>query len=58
MRTEIVIPFAFDTEPLEQAIQSHGEEEVMRELREADAEDPVKYDYALFGVGINGDWKE
>lgn len=33
-------------------------EEVMRELREADAEDPVKYDYALFGVGINGDWKE
>ena len=33
-------------------------EEVMRELREADAEDPVKYDYSLFGVGINGDWKE
>lgn len=28
-------------------------EEVMAELRKADAEDPVKYDYALFGVGIN-----
>ena len=28
-------------------------EEVMTHLRAADAEDPVKYDYALFGVGIN-----
>lgn len=28
-------------------------EEVMIELRKADPNDPVKYDYALFGVGIN-----
>lgn len=28
-------------------------EEVMTHLREADPADPVKYDYALFGVGIN-----
>lgn len=28
-------------------------EEVMTHLRKADASDPVKYDYALFGVGIN-----
>lgn len=30
-------------------------EEVMVHLREADPEDPVKYDYALFGVGVNHD---
>lgn len=30
-------------------------EEVMYHLREADPNDPVKYDYALFGVGINND---
>jgi uncharacterized protein (TIGR02757 family) len=29
-------------------------EAVMIHLREADPRDPVKYDYALFGVGING----
>lgn len=29
-------------------------EEVMVPLRQADPLDPVKYDYALFGVGING----
>lgn len=28
-------------------------EEVTSELRKADPEDPVKYDYALFGAGIN-----
>lgn len=28
-------------------------EEVMTQLRKADPNDPVKYDYALFGVGIN-----
>jgi hypothetical protein len=32
-------------------------EEVMTHLREADPLDPVKYDYALFGVGINGAMK-
>lgn len=29
-------------------------EEVMANLRQFDADDPVKYDYALFGLGING----
>lgn len=32
MRTEIVIPFAFDTAPLEQLLQEQGEEEVMKIL--------------------------
>ena len=32
-------------------------EEVMTHLREADPNDPVKYDYALFGVGINNGLK-
>ena len=30
MRTEIVIPFAFDTAPLEKLLQEQGEAEVMR----------------------------
>lgn len=32
MRTEIVIPFAFDTTPLETLLQEQGEEEVMKIL--------------------------
>lgn len=32
MRTEIVIPFAFDTAPLEQMLQEQGEEEVIKIL--------------------------
>ena len=32
MRTEIVIPFAFDTAPLEKLLQEQGEEEVMKIL--------------------------
>lgn len=30
MRTEIVIPFAFDTAPIEKVIQNQGEQEVKR----------------------------
>ena len=30
MRTEIVIPFAFDTAPIEELLQNQGEAEVMR----------------------------
>lgn len=30
MRTEIVIPFAFDTAPIEKLLQEQGEQEVMR----------------------------
>lgn len=29
-------------------------EELMQKLRTFDANDPVKYDYALFGLGVNG----
>lgn len=34
MRTEIVIPFAFDTAPIEKLLQEQGEAEVMRILSE------------------------
>jgi hypothetical protein len=34
MRTEIVIPFAFDTAPIEKLLQEQGETEVMRILAE------------------------
>lgn len=34
MRTEIVIPFAFDTAPIEKLLQEQGEKEVMRILAE------------------------
>jgi len=27
----------------------------MKTLREFDAGDPVKYDFALFGMGVNGE---
>jgi uncharacterized protein (TIGR02757 family) len=31
-------------------------EELTQNLRCFDANDPVRYDYALFGMGVNGDW--
>ena len=34
MRTEIVIPFAFDTAPIEKLLEEQGEAEVMRILSE------------------------
>lgn len=34
MRTEIVIPFAFDTDPIEQRLQDVGVEEVNRRIDE------------------------
>lgn len=34
MRTEIVVPFAFDTTPIEERLREHGEEEVERLLRQ------------------------
>lgn len=34
MRTEITIPFAFDTTPIETMMQDHGVEEAMKILRE------------------------
>jgi uncharacterized protein (TIGR02757 family) len=32
-------------------------EELTTQLRQFDPEDPVKYDFALFGVGVNGELK-
>ena len=34
MRTEIVIPFAFDTAPVEKMMQEHGKDEVMKILHD------------------------
>lgn len=50
MRTEIVIPFAFDTTPIEARLREHGEEEVDKLLREIVIERlietlPKKQDY-------------
>ena len=28
-------------------------DELIRKLRKFDAEDPAKYDFALFGIGVN-----
>ncbi|MEN9638753.1 MAG: hypothetical protein RLZZ262_621 [Bacteroidota bacterium] len=33
-------------------------EELDAELRKLDPNDPVKYDFALFGLGVSGDWKK
>ncbi|MFZ9955692.1 MAG: DUF2400 family protein, partial [Flavobacteriales bacterium] len=30
-------------------------EELMKVLRSFDKNDPVKYDFALFGLGVNGE---
>ncbi len=42
MRTEITIPFAFDTAPIEETLQKHGEEEAVRKRREMVEENVVK----------------
>lgn len=62
MRTEIVIPFAFDTAPIEKLLEERGEAEVMRILSEkvdsaVIANLPMKND----GYGYNAkkvpDWR-
>jgi hypothetical protein len=62
MRTEIVIPFAFDTAPIEKLLEEQGEAEVMRILSEkvdsaVIANLPMKND----GYGYNAkkvpDWR-
>lgn len=63
MRTEITIPFAFDTTPIETMMQDHGVEEAMRILRElveknAIEKIPKKRDYYSYMHNINEpDWK-
>ena len=59
MRTEIMVPFAFDTAPAEEMLQKHGEEEAMRILREMVEENvisqvPKKRNY--YGMTGKLDW--
>jgi hypothetical protein len=62
MRTEIVIPFAFDTAPLEKLLQEQGEEEVMKILTKLVEENVVsqipkkRISYSSRGTGP--DWNE
>ena len=60
MRTEIVIPFAFDTAPVERLLQEHGKDEVMKILREMGERNlvecvPEQEDYYGNGTG-NPNW--
>lgn len=60
MRTEIVIPFAFDTAPMETFIQEQGLDEVKRVIREM-TEDGVRETlpkkYIGYSPTSNVDWK-
>lgn len=62
MRTEIVIPFAFDTAPIEKLLQEQGEKEVMRILAEkVDAAVIANLPTKTDGYGYNAkrvtDWR-
>ena len=67
MRTEITIPFAFDTAPIEQMLQKDGEREAMRILENIVSEGlwkamPEKSDRYSYGYGSKSkepeiDWK-
>ena len=61
MRTEIVIPFTFDTSPMESFVQEQGLDEVKRVIREM-AEDGVRgalpKRYIVYGTTEPSvDWK-
>lgn len=62
MRTEIVIPFAFDTAPIEKLLEEQGEAEVMRILAEkvdaaVIANLPTKHDgYGYYAKQVP-DWR-
>ena len=62
MRTEVVIPFTFDTTPIEQMMQENAEQEVTRIITELVEEKvnavlPVKHEG--FGVTMEApDWRE
>lgn len=60
MRTEIVIPFAFDTAPMESFIKEQGLDEVKRVIREM-TEDGVRETlpkkYIGYSPTSNVDWK-
>lgn len=63
MRTEIVIPFAFDTTPLERRLQEHGEEEVDRLIQKYVLDNivsciPKKMRYSWEASSEEPDWKK
>lgn len=60
MRTEITVPFAFDTTPIEKMLQEHGREEAMRILERMVEENviaqvPKKETY--YGRTNDPDWQ-
>lgn len=64
MRTEITIPFAFDTTPIEHMMRDHGVEETMKILREIVEENaisqiPKRKENYYYHVknGNDPDWK-
>lgn len=62
MRTEITIPFAFDTAPIETMLQKHGTEEAMKIIERMVRENvisqvPKERDYYGVRKSDNPDWK-
>ena len=63
MRTEIVIPFAFDTAPIEKLLQEQGEAEVKSIIEKMVKEGvwaalPKKYTYGYSNKEPEVDWKK
>lgn len=63
MRTEIVIPFAFDTAPIEELLQEQGEQEVMRIIEKLVMDGikgvlPQKVQYGYGGTEHEIDWRK
>lgn len=63
MRTEITIPFAFDTTPIEHMMRDHGVEEAMKILREIVEENAIsqipkmRENHYYVKNGNDPDWK-
>jgi len=60
MRTEITVPFAFDTTPIETMLQEHGTEEAMKILERIVKENvidrvPKKETYG-YNISVEPDW--
>ena len=63
MRTEIVIPFAFDTAPIEKVIQNQGEQEVRRIIEDMVREGIKSNGYAYMSgndpkLSVEIDWRK
>lgn len=57
MRTEIVIPFAFDTAPIEKLLQEQGEQEVMRIIEDI-VREGIKNAMPKKSNGYACDWRK